>query len=80
MVFLKQLEKIFGVFGGHLIYLRSFFFCYVEISQITTSLVTLLVLLESHSQAWVHQVGFIMFKPLVEKLWNIEHYFYRELI
>jgi hypothetical protein len=72
---MKQMEKFSGVFGGHLIYLRSFFCC-VEISQITTSLVALLVLLESHSQAWVHQVGFIIFRPLVEKLLNIEHYLY----
>jgi len=44
------------------------FVYHVEISQTTAPLVALLVSLESPQGLGVHPVGFIMFKPTMEKL------------
>ncbi len=47
------------------------FVCCVEISQTTTPLVAFFVLLESPQWDEVHQIGFIMFQRMLEKLLNI---------
>jgi hypothetical protein len=56
------------------------FVCHVGISQIRFSFAGLLVPLESPQWLGVHQVGFIMFQPAVEKLLNIEHFFHWKFI
>jgi len=48
----------------------------IEISQITLPLLVFLILLESCGWSRVHQVSFIMFQPMVEKLLNIEQNFH----
>jgi hypothetical protein len=52
------------------------FVFYVEISETTAPLAMLLVPLESPWWIGVHQLGFIMFGPMVEELLNIEQKFY----
>jgi hypothetical protein len=55
------------------IYLKGcLFFCHVETFQTTTPLAMLLVPPENPWWIQVHEVGFIMFWPMVKKLLNIE--------
>jgi hypothetical protein len=46
------------------------FVCHIEICLTMWPLSVLLVLLEGPQWVWVHQAGFIMFQPMVEKLLN----------
>jgi hypothetical protein len=62
------------------IYEGRLFVYHVEISQIRFSFAGLLVPLESPQWLGVHQVGFIMFQPAVEKLLKIEHFFHWKFI
>ncbi len=58
----------------------AWFVCHVEISQIIAPLATLLIALKSPQLLGVHQVDFLMFGPMLEKLLNIEQIFNEKFI